>query len=514
MVSARASRVGLAAILGASAALRFIACCRGGQYFFGDEERYDRSVRLYLALAHGDWRAARAVLAMPEHALFAWVGAAATAIQHLLAQATVFGDWGRHPEGILFTVGLGACVLSLFSTANILLVYRLARSLGGDREEALWAALLMAASNTSFYFSRHLLPYDCAIFAGLLALAVGLRAPVSWRAAASGALAACACLLYNGYWFLPPALASSLLVAWRRQPGRLRLSGLWAAGFALGLGIPLMAGTLAGCSGYWATMAAFGRSATQGLFSEGWSLPWAYLWESEGPIGAAAAACVILAVGSELGRGRTPGARLLAWFAALAVGYGLLALSSSGLGLFVVYGRSVKPLVPFLCLAAGWALRLLISGRGWLRAAAAAALAVSGALHIESHLGRVFPREFEISVLRAWGNPKRTLSVSGSLYVPVAMAVERPDLALVNAQFLYPIRGYIGFPPGETILTAENPLSYRPYQYEGFTPRERAILRSNDVSMRLIRLAEPAGVPDDLPVSQRFNPTEKPTGRR
>jgi hypothetical protein len=513
MISARASRVGLAAILGASAALRFIACSRGGQYFFGDEERYDRCVRLYVAVAHGDWHAARGVLAMPEHPLFAWVGAAATAIQHLLAQATHFGDWGRHPEGILFTMGMGACVLSLFSTANILLVYRLARGLQADREEALWAALLMAASNTSFYYARHLLPYDCALFACLLALAVGLRAPVSWRAATSGALAAAAYLLYNGYWFVPAAVAASLLVVWRGEPRRSRLAGLWAAGFALGLGITLSVGTLAGGSGYWTTMAAFSGSVTQGLFAEGWSLPWAYLWESEGPVGAAAAACVIAAAVGELGRGRPLGPRLLAWLAALAAGYGLLALFSSGLGQFVVYARSVKPLVPFACLAAGWALRLLIGGRGWLRAAAAAALAISGAMHIESHLGRVFPREFEISVLRAWGNPKRSLSVSGSLYVPLAMRVTRPDLALANAQFLYPIRGYIGFPEGDTILKAENPLSYRPYQYEGFTPRERAILRSNDVTMRLIRLRDPAGVPDDPPVALRFNSSEKPTGR-
>src|SRR5208283_2912520 len=107
MMSARASRAGLAAILGVSAVLRFLACLRGGQFFFGDEERYDRCVRLYLALAHGDWGAARAVLALPEHPLFAWAGAAATAVQHLLARATPYGDWGRHPEGILFTMSLG-----------------------------------------------------------------------------------------------------------------------------------------------------------------------------------------------------------------------------------------------------------------------------------------------------------------------------------------------------------------------------------------------------------------------
>ena len=512
--TARSTRAALCAMLGVSAALRFAACLRGGQYFFGDEERYDRGVRLYLALAHGDWASARAVVAMPEHPLFAWVGAAVTAAQHLLAQATRFGDWGAHPEGVTFTMGLGACVLSLFSTANILLVYRAARGLGAEREEALWAALLMAASNTSFYFSRHLLPYDCAIFACLLSLAVCLRAPAAWRAAAGGALAACSYLVYNGYWFLPAAAASSLLVAWSGLPGRRALAGSWAAGFALALGLALAAGTLAGGAAYWSTMAAFSRSATQGLFAEGWSLPWAYLWESEGPAGAAAAACIVLAGAGSLLGARAAGARPLAWLAALGAGYCLLTLMSSGLGHFVVYGRTVKALVPFVCLAAGWAVRSLAAGRRLARAAAAALIAGSGAWHAWAHLQRVFPREFEVSVLRGWGNPKRSLSVSGSLYVPLAMPVARPDLALVNAQFLYPVRGYIGFPQGETILRAQNPLSYRPYQYEGFTPRERAILRSGDISMRLIRLRDPSGVPDDLPAALRYDPSERPSGLR
>jgi hypothetical protein len=513
MTEARRASGALAAILAASAALRFAICARGGQYFIGDEERYDRSVRLYLAAICGDWHAVRGVLALPEHPLFVWVGAAATAVQHALAQATPFGDWGRHPEGALFTMGLGACVLSLFSTANILLVYRLARTLGADRGESLWAALLMAASNTSFYYARHLLPYDCAISAALMALVVGLRSPACWRAATCGVLAAFAYHLYNGYWFLPPAVALLLLAARRRVPGAWRAAGPWAAGLALGLASPLLVGSLAGGSGYWRTMAAFSRTVTQGLFAEGWSLPWAYLWESEGALGAAIAAAVAAALWRRMRSGAPLEDRVLASLAALAAAYGLLALLSSGLGQFVVYARSVKPLVPLLCLAGGWALGLHLRGRGRLGAAAATAVVLLGAHNLAPHLARTFPREFEISVLRGWGNPKRSLSVSGSLYTPLAMPVARPDLALVNAQYLYPIRDYIGFPAGDTLLWAENPLSYRPFQYEGFTPRQRAILRSGDISMRLIRLKDAAALPDDLPAPLRFQASDRPSGR-
>lgn len=513
MVGGRWTRLALAAVLSASAALRLLMCARGGQYFFGDEERYDRAVGLYLAVARGDWHGARAIIAMPEHALFTWVGALATALQNLAAHATPYGDWSHHPEYVGFTMWLGACALSLFSTLNILLVYRLARALRAGREEALWAALLMAASNTAFYYARHLLPYDCAISAALLALAVGLRSPVPWRAGACGALAACAYHLYNGYWYLVPVILAALWRAWREEPARARLAWSLGGGLVLGMGVPLAVGTLAGGGGYWATMQAFSRTVTQGLFAEGWSLPWAYLWESEGLLGAAVAACVAAALLREARAPAGLGVRIRTWLAVLGLGYGLLVLMSSGLGRFVVYARSVKPLVPFLCLAGGWALARLLARRPWLRVAVAAAVIACGAAHLAPHLARVFPREVEIGVLRRWGNPKHSLSVSGSLYIPLAMPVARPDLVLVNAQLLYPVRGYIGFPPGRTLLRVDNPLAYRPFQYEGHTPRERRILRSGDISIRLIELSDPGSVPDDLPVSLRYQNAERPSGR-
>jgi len=56
--------------------------------------------------------------------------------------------------------------------------------------------------------------------------------------------------------------------------------------------------------------------------------------------------------------------------------------------------------------------------------------------------------------------------VAGSLYAPLALPVQRPDLVLVNAQLLYPVRDYIGYPAGLTLVSLEHPLSYLPFQYE------------------------------------------------
>jgi hypothetical protein len=79
-------------------------------------------------------------------------------------------------------------------------------------------------------------------------------------------------------------------------------------------------------------------------------------------------------------------------------------------------------------------------------------------------------------------------------------AVSRPNLVLVNAQLLYPVRTELELPAGKTLMQISNPLSYEPYQYECHTPEERAWLRSHDISMRLIELANPAALPDDMPI--------------
>jgi hypothetical protein len=113
-----------------SALLRLALVAQGGQYFFGDEERYDRGVQLYLALQAGDVTAARGFAAMPEHMLFTWGAALLTAAQHGLAQLTPYGNWTTRPVNATFTMWIGALLLSLFSALNLALTHRLSRTLG------------------------------------------------------------------------------------------------------------------------------------------------------------------------------------------------------------------------------------------------------------------------------------------------------------------------------------------------------------------------------------------------
>jgi hypothetical protein len=513
MLSTRQYRRRVLLVVVVSAALRVMLCYQGGQYFFGDETRFERAQRLYEAASHGNGREMREVLKWPEHSLFTVLGAVVTAAQRLLAEATPYRDWNLHPENLVFTVRLAACILSLFSALDILLVCKLARVVGADRQEALWATLLMAASNTVFYYSRHLLPYECALCAALAALVAGLGAPSAPRAALCGFLAGAAFHLYNGYWFLPVVVSLVFVLYWRGQPGRARLGCSLGGGLVLGLGLPVLAGTLAGGSFYLRTMLAFSGTAKQGVFAEGWSLPWEYFWYSEGWLGVAVVGCIVFALLRALRERRPLETRILIWLAAIAATYALLVLFSVVLQKFVVYARTLIPLVPLLCVAGGWAIRHLVAERDILRRVVASGLVLCALVQFLPHLTRHFPREIEVQVLREIGNPKHSLSVSGSLYIPLNEPVSRPDLVLVNAQMLYPVREYIGFPQGKILLRAENALTYRPFQYEGHTPREREILRKGDISVCLIQLGSPGEVPDDLPFNLRFQNRDEPSGR-
>ncbi len=499
----------VAFILLVSLALRLALVLQGGQYYFGDEQRYDRGVQLYLALLAGDFTQAKLLAMLPEHMLFTWTAALLAAGQHALAQFTPHGDWSN-PVHATFTIWLGAALLSLCSTVNLFLTHRLARTLGASAEEAAWALLLLATANGAFYYARHLLPYDCALTAALLALVVGLGGASPRRAFACGLLAAVAYGLYNGYWYLVPTVWLTHALAVRGAPHAARRSLLCAAGAVTGLALPVVYGTLAGGSYYWEILRGFGASATQGDFREGWSLPWEYFWHAEGLAGALVLTAIVAALAVARRSGAPLDRRVRLMLIALATAYGLLVLCSVGLRAFVVYARTVKPFLPLLCLLGGWALARLLTSRPRARWAVAAFFVIAGALHFWPHFGRLFPREVEVSVLRHWGNPKHSLALAGAIYTPLALPVSRPDLVLVNAQGLYPAYRYLGYPPGRTLLRVEHPASFLPFQYEGHSPRERAFLRRHDLSIRLIALDRPAEVPDDLPEHLRARPLPPP----
>ncbi len=468
-------------------AARVALCFRGGQLFVGDEGRYLQGLNLYYALSQGRGAEARWLLSLPDHQLFIWLCALIAPLQHAAGSLFGWGDWTVQAN-IGHGLPLGAAVLSFASAALIPAIYILARRLGSSEFQAGWSAVFVAGSNTLFYMSRHFQPYDTAVLLWLCSLLLGDGTRrTGWFLA--GLVGALNFFLYTGYWFLPP-----LTGAWVLRRQRALVPGLWwAAGSALGVSIPLAVGWWAGGPVYWHYLRWFSNSVKLGLFSEGWSLPWEYLWHTEGWAGAALLGLMATVLWI---RRRAIPAYVVAALALFVGCYALMVFGSVGLERFVVYGRTCRPLVPLLAVVAAWGFATVLPERRPVQLAALGAVLLCTFPRLAENYVRVFPREIEARVVAEYGNPKRAVSFSGTLYSRMQAPVDRPDLALCNAVNLYPIRAYGGLPAGRTLLSFPHPLAFRPYQYEGHTPRERMELRAHDIAIKLIALDQPGDVPD------------------
>ncbi len=396
------------------------------------------------------------------------------------------------------TVRVGAVVLSLASVVSILLIGMIVRRAGGGRTEALLAMALMAGSNTMFYYSRHTLPYDASLALALGSLAVGIRKGGWRRLLCSGWLAGAAFFTYYGYW----AIVFTILVTvitWRAT--NIREAGcrlLW-----FGIGSLTWLGIFAA-----GREAVFGRSFVQGIvsfaaitppqmYAEGWSAPWTYLWHAEhGLLIFWVAALVWILWAAKVGR--PIAAYGLTWIATVGALYVLLILSSVVLHRFVVYGRTARQLVPFLCLIGAFT-----GARLWEMARTVAAkrvlqtgmilLILQAAWNFRAPLQQWFPRDVRRLVAAEYGVFSEATTIDcprmEDEFAALGVVPQPTRYVLLNAQYLAQIRGAKTPPRGVIVLRYAHPMQFTPYQYEEFTPSERKFLRATDISMRLVDTA-------------------------
>jgi len=460
-----ASRRILIGVLGVSLLLRILLILSGGQDYWPDELRYGRSRVAVHAMRTGAWASAREALSSPDHFLFAVMGLLPAALE---------------PSARLDS-RVPALFFALFSVASILLIYGILRRLGEDARASCLGAFLLAAATTHLYYSRHLLPYDAALAFGLFALYAGLEDPASVRASVLCGLLSCAAFLtYNGYWLLS---GSALLVHALRRPrtarsrSRLIVRRGIASGAAFCLPLAALVGADHASGGHLARdWIRFSGTVSQGIPSEGWKLPLAFLWHAEHSIALLWAAACLVATWRIVRGDRHEGS--MVGVAGVALIYGSLVLVSVALGRMVVYGRLVRQLVPFACIVTAAILGRLWSASPRARLAVAGVLAavlVQAAVNFHRPLTQVFPREFRVLAQRE------------------AARVGSPTLVLY-ADHIYPVP--LPVPAaGPTILARPHPLQFLPYQYEGYTPAERAILRNTDIRMRLVLAGPGFGEP-------------------
>jgi hypothetical protein len=452
--SPRSGRL-LLAILATSFLLRVLLATSGGQNFWPDEVRYERSREAAAAIFRGDWDVARRALGHGDHLLFGVLGLAPAALERV-----------THRDSKIPAVFFG-----LFSVGSLLLLHGWTRRLGEDERTALIAAFLFSLTATNLYYSRHLLPYDAAMTFGLWSLHAGFRNPPRlFDSILCGLLSCCAFLTYNGYWLLAGFALLAHAMREPRAPASCARRAL-AAGSAFVLPIAAILGLDAARGGHlFRRWLAFSQAVTQGRYSEGWRLPFAYFWHAEHLL-TVLWAVAFLHSAWHLARGDR-GEAIVLGVTAIAVIYGGLVATSVVFERMVVYGRTSRQLAPFASLLAAILLARMWRASPAHRRAAIAVLAAAlaqAAFNFYQPLTQVFPPEF------------RALAAK--------VAARSPgQKMLLYAEHIYPTPRPAPLGAGAVLIARRHPLEYLPYQYEGYTPEERAALRAADIRMRLVRL--------------------------
>jgi hypothetical protein len=451
----------LAGLLGVSLGLRVWLALTGGEDYWPDEARYSSASReAVYQFAHGAPREAwKQLIGQADHLFFKIAG---------LPVAWWEFRYGEHPA-------LVAIYFGLFSVAGLGLVYGIGRRAGAGAREALLAVFFAAGANSLFYYCRHFFPYDLSLFFCLLALGVALGESAWWRSVGAGLAAAFGFLSYNGYWLLGGVvLAAHVLTA----KGIRRKLVRAACGLG-GLLAPIAASVLAAHALGFDLIASyreFSRSITQGDFGTGYVFVWQYLWDAEGVL---LLAWIFLIVAGIVAT-RALSRRLALWLGIAAALYLGLVICADVLKSFVVYGRTARSLVPFLCLGAAAAGEMLLSRRHWPRwswAPTLALLVAIGGWHMAVTLRVVFPNDFIVAAAR----------------VAQTTGLGRTGLLRVlNAERLGEGKVMTESRPHEILLWRKHPLQFRPYLYEGYDSVQRQRFTREDLSMRLIKIKSAA----------------------
>lgn len=477
--------------------LRLLLIVNGGQFYFPDESRYQRrSVSAADSLFQADFRSAMdKVLAYDKHHGFTAVGLVPAIVHRVIFDLSPPSGftWTTYWVGRDNDYRISALIFALPSVLSIGMVYLLARRAGAGEPEALVAAFLLAASNSSFVYSKHFLPYDSSLLIGLAALWLAIPSrQTSVKHAIAVGIATFLCLLvYFGHITFVLMIA---LVYCGFLASNLRDSAIRAAGMALGallIAIPLCFYNSNVLGIDIATeLRAFSTSATQGEFAEGIAFPFSYFGYTEAGIALIWILCLAAAARALKSQWKSQsGQRAVLWLACLLILYLLLCVFSNLLQLAVVYGRTARAMTPFIVLLCAYGITPLLLGRGRNTVLAFAAAVSIFAL---ANFIPAIRQEYFIEVARRARNEYGELSYE-TVFSPPAKTFgvygkENPAARykLLNAGYFYPITKIADLPDGEALMQVAHPFNHKPWQYEGMTAEMRDIINRDGLYIWLI----------------------------
>ena len=488
----------LLAVMLAAYALRLLLIANGGQFYYPDEVRYNRSLAVAEHIWQGDFgRAVERLLRVERHP-----GIAAAeflpalfhrGIHGLTREGPLLWDKTDYRQILPLDFRISALIFAIPSVLSIGMIYLIARRAGADEAEALLGAFLLAAANTFFIWSKHLLPYDISMLLGLTAIYFALRLNTA-RAVNGlwiGFLAFLTFWVYNGHFTLVIAIGLLYTVYLTQNPRQMLVQVFAMASGALLLFTPIAVfNALVLDRDAISYMIEFSGTIIYGDYAEGAVFPFLYFRDAEGSIALVWLAGLAFAAWRIWHQSEwTHRRRGLLWFAGLMTLYLLMSLLSTGLQQFTLYGRTVRVLVPFLVMLSAYAFAPHLLRYGYRATLSFAAVASILALaNFIPAIQQQYPLEIARQAYREYDNisAESTFSDSSHMYGVALPEVPTARYKLINAGYYYPIVEKKDRPEGEVLLEVSHPFNYKPWQYGGLTPALREYLDRRLIKIWLI----------------------------
>jgi hypothetical protein len=481
--------------------LRFNLSFKGGQFFIVDELRYRSGHHLLSFLS--DFNITGAIdylINNSAHTLFILFASIFELFRYLVIHLFIDDSIPAY-ELNNSTIGIGysASLNSIFSSINIVLVYLIVRSFGGNKMQGILASALLSLSVVNFYFSRHLIPYDLSISLSLISFYFIGKSRNGYKYQfICGLFSGLSTLTYFGYWIL--ALIALLSCILRNN------NICYKAAFWCGIGglTPLLIlqfiGYLVGLNyihNVWEFVLAT-QSNQMGDPYSGLKVYFDYMWKADNILFyfmlffTLFSSLYIKASFNFILNHRSIG-----FFSTLFILIILFYLSQVE-GSFVLYGRTAKMVVPFICVACSYPLFVFLKIKKkqsiiYLIIISFISLLIISIFNHLKVLNIVYPRNIKDEALQISNNFEEFSTLSGKNIRKLERHKASAPYSLINAQWLVPplTISVKDIPKGKVLLKAQHPYSsFPPYLFLHYNNIERSIIQNNNLEMLFIKKYE------------------------
>lgn len=477
--------------------LRFLLASQGGQFFIVDELRYRTGNQL---LSHfSDLNIKGAIiyfLSNTAHTLFQVFATISELIRfcilHLFDNKLNGYELNLTNKGIY----ISSFFISLFSAFNIVILHSVIKSFGGTSAQGLIASLLLFLSTINLYFSRHLVPYDISITFSLISFYYAGSNKSSLRNPfLCGLFSGISVLTYFGYW--PLAICSFILCVLKNKRFALTSSLSCMIGGMLPVFLLQILGIFVNINflkGLLIFINATKQNQMGDLFS-GTSTLIEYLWHAEHIY--IIVLLFIFLISFFLLKKRDifqfnhKSIGLYSFVLVLLI----LLFFSEICGTMVLYGRTIKQLIPLLCLACSYPIFIFLkinkfkSKRLFLYSSLLFIIILK-AFNFTLVFNITFPNKFKTEATIITNSFEEYSSLTGEKVQKLENRDSLKKYSLINAQWLIPpIALDKSFSiKGDVIIKAEHPYKFfPPYLFLHYNSMERTIIKNQNLDMLLIK---------------------------